>query len=353
MHSDMRSKAGKIIAAIFVAMVALFMIGPGESHAQVSAACTFTRDLSVGSSGEDVRCLQQYLGVAATGTFTESTRASVALWQGTNGLPSTGFFGPMSRARYQSVPGAGASASLEARTQILSAYARIQDAQDAVDDSRRNNDAEDILIDSMESFVSALAAYLSGNYTTSVAASQSSVSLANDAIDEADGTGGSSSRDDDFDDRYDEVTDMLTDARNDIRDADRDGDDVRDAEDLIDDARKALRDAKRAYDDDDEGEAFDLLDEAEDLINDALDEIEASDIDDRLDDARRELRDARDEVRDIERTGLNVYDAEELLDDAEDLLDDAEDAIDDNDDQEAEDLIDEALDLIDEALDSL
>jgi len=80
-----------------------------------SAACTFTRSLTVGSTGQDVMCLQQYLNgagftVSASGAgapgmettfFGSRTTAAVAAWQAANGVaPAVGYFGPISMAKY-------------------------------------------------------------------------------------------------------------------------------------------------------------------------------------------------------------------------------------------------------------
>ncbi len=78
-----------------------------------SGACSFSRSLTVGSSGADVTCLQNYLISAgfsipagATGYFGSQTQAAVAAWQAANGVsPAVGFFGPISRARYADVAG--------------------------------------------------------------------------------------------------------------------------------------------------------------------------------------------------------------------------------------------------------
>lgn len=76
------------------------------------AACSFTRDLTVGSRGDDVTCLQNYLkstghftfAGGATGFFGPVTKAAVAAWQSANGVsPAAGYFGPLSRAKYTSL----------------------------------------------------------------------------------------------------------------------------------------------------------------------------------------------------------------------------------------------------------
>src|SRR3989344_5944376 len=75
-----------------------------------AGTCTFTRSLTVGATGEDVRCLQMYLNsagfrVAASGAgspgsettyFGSLSRSAVAAWQAANGVaPAVGYFGPI------------------------------------------------------------------------------------------------------------------------------------------------------------------------------------------------------------------------------------------------------------------
>lgn len=74
-----------------------------------SSRCQFLRDLTMGSKGEDVRCLQQYLieegeftyATGATGYFGAITKIAVASWQNDQEIfPAAGYFGPLSQARY-------------------------------------------------------------------------------------------------------------------------------------------------------------------------------------------------------------------------------------------------------------
>jgi len=67
-------------------------------------AVTFTRDLSIGASGADVTALQNWLmskGYAipagATGYYGAQTAAAVKMYQSAKNLPSTGYFGPLTR----------------------------------------------------------------------------------------------------------------------------------------------------------------------------------------------------------------------------------------------------------------
>lgn len=69
-----------------------------------TTTASFTRNLSFGSSGADVKRLQTilikkgYLKTAANGNFGPSTRAALKAWQKAKGLSASGFFGPQSRA---------------------------------------------------------------------------------------------------------------------------------------------------------------------------------------------------------------------------------------------------------------
>ena len=78
-----------------------------------STAASFTQNLTLGSRGTEVTALQQYLvaqgrlvmpaGVAF-GYFGPLTKTALASWQAANGvLPAVGYWGPISRARYNSV----------------------------------------------------------------------------------------------------------------------------------------------------------------------------------------------------------------------------------------------------------
>src|SRR3990167_8791960 len=89
------------------------------SSATVSAdKCSFTRSLTVGSRGDDVTCLQNYLkgaghlSVNATGYFGSLTKAAAASWQSANGVaPAVGYFGSISRAKYDSLMATTVSSS--------------------------------------------------------------------------------------------------------------------------------------------------------------------------------------------------------------------------------------------------
>lgn len=76
------------------------------------AKCSFTRSLTVGSRGDDVTCLQDYLtstghftfSGGSTGYFGSVSKAAVAAWQAANGVsPAVGYFGPKSQVKYDAM----------------------------------------------------------------------------------------------------------------------------------------------------------------------------------------------------------------------------------------------------------
>ena len=72
------------------------------------STCTFSKDLTIGSTGMEVTCLQQALiaggfsiPAGATGYFGSQTRTAVASWQSSKNIaPAVGYFGPISRAAF-------------------------------------------------------------------------------------------------------------------------------------------------------------------------------------------------------------------------------------------------------------
>ena len=115
-QTDLQAQINALLAQI-AALQAQLASGSSSS----SAACSFTRALTVGSTGDDVKCLQQYLNgaghkVSASGAgspgnestyFGALTRAAVAKWQAANGVsPAVGYFGSISRAKYSALAAA-------------------------------------------------------------------------------------------------------------------------------------------------------------------------------------------------------------------------------------------------------
>jgi hypothetical protein len=98
MNKFTKTIAGIVAAVAFVAV------------ASTAGAATFTRSLTVGSTGADVTALQTwlnangYLTVAPTGYFGTMTQAAVAKFQAANGItPAAGYFGPITQAKWEAV----------------------------------------------------------------------------------------------------------------------------------------------------------------------------------------------------------------------------------------------------------
>lgn len=81
---------------------------PSAPSTPVTSSCSFSRSLTIGSSGADVTCLQNALigagfsvPAGATGYFGTQTRTAVASWQSSKNIaPAVGYFGPISRAAF-------------------------------------------------------------------------------------------------------------------------------------------------------------------------------------------------------------------------------------------------------------
>lgn len=103
--------AEELQAQIDALMAQISSLQGGGSASASTAACTFTRPLTIGSQGEDVKCLQDamtptYFNHAggSTGYFGAVTQAAVAKWQAANGVtPAVGYFGPISQAKFASM----------------------------------------------------------------------------------------------------------------------------------------------------------------------------------------------------------------------------------------------------------
>jgi len=79
---------------------------PAATGTGLCAGVTFTRNLTVGSTGSDVKCLQQILSVTPTsGYFGPKTLTAVKAYQTTNGLTAANQVGPMTRAKLNATLG--------------------------------------------------------------------------------------------------------------------------------------------------------------------------------------------------------------------------------------------------------
>src|SRR3989344_5111169 len=89
--------------ATTIANVQASLTGGTPSTPPATSSCSFSRNLTIGSSGADVTCLQNALigggfsiPAGATGYFGTQTRAAVASWQSSKNIaPAVGYFGPI------------------------------------------------------------------------------------------------------------------------------------------------------------------------------------------------------------------------------------------------------------------
>lgn len=112
------TKASTKVAAVAtaLAMASSMLSFAPMVHAETAAACSVgTVDLTVGSTGDAVKCLQAALisggylvmpsGVMP-GYFGSLTKSAVSKWQTAKGIaPAAGYFGPISRAAFSPVAG--------------------------------------------------------------------------------------------------------------------------------------------------------------------------------------------------------------------------------------------------------
>ena len=92
-----------LVASAFVPMA----MAQTTTTTTTTTSATFSRDLTLGSTGADVTALQNWLiskghtiAAGATGYFGAQTRAALAAWQAANGItPAAGYFGPITRAK--------------------------------------------------------------------------------------------------------------------------------------------------------------------------------------------------------------------------------------------------------------
>lgn len=112
--SDLQAQISALLAQI-AALQAQLNSGSGSG----SVSFQFTRDLTVGSTGNDVKQLQVFLNskgfvVASTGAgapgaestyFGIKTKAALVRFQAANGVNATGYFGPITRAKIAAMGG--------------------------------------------------------------------------------------------------------------------------------------------------------------------------------------------------------------------------------------------------------
>lgn len=111
--------------AQLTALVQQLQAAQGQTPASTAPTYNFTRNLTLGSTGPDVKALQEYLNangapVAASGVgsaghettyFGSLTKNALAKWQADHGVsPAVGYFGPLTRAKIAALASSAPSA---------------------------------------------------------------------------------------------------------------------------------------------------------------------------------------------------------------------------------------------------
>ncbi len=93
------SYADLINAFVKAGIISADKAAAAQAVVSSAASTSFTKDLTVGSSGAEVTALQNAIGVTpATGYFGALTKAAVQKYQASKGISATGFVGPLTRA---------------------------------------------------------------------------------------------------------------------------------------------------------------------------------------------------------------------------------------------------------------
>src|SRR3989338_186333 len=98
MSNILNLKGVKFFAIVVLAMAVLATFGIVAVQT-ASADCSITMTLRVGSTGDEVKCLQAIVGATADGKFGPLTKAAVMAWQSGHSLVADGVVGPLTPDR--------------------------------------------------------------------------------------------------------------------------------------------------------------------------------------------------------------------------------------------------------------
>jgi peptidoglycan hydrolase-like protein with peptidoglycan-binding domain len=174
------ASATELQAQIDALMAQIAALQGKTTPAATSVACTFTRAITVGAQGEDVKCLQTYLtpkyftnAAGATGFYGPITKAAIAAWQTANGIaPAVGYFGPLSQAKY---------AALVAATPATPA------TDDSSDDDTSTDDSDDTTSDELSGEASLINMEIDGAADDTIEEGAEDAELAVATVEFADG----------------------------------------------------------------------------------------------------------------------------------------------------------------------
>src|SRR3989344_351963 len=139
-----RNKVRNKLASIIFSATAIVLFSMAIFQGTQAQSINFIRDLALGSRGDDVKILQQFLNsrgvqVSASGPgsignettyFGGATKVALAKWQAGNGIsPAIGYFGPKSRASVAAMAGSSAQSPLPSTSPILAPVSSADNAE--------------------------------------------------------------------------------------------------------------------------------------------------------------------------------------------------------------------------------
>ncbi|MEN9647682.1 MAG: trimeric autotransporter adhesin [Candidatus Parcubacteria bacterium] len=274
-----------------------------------AAQCVFTRTLELETTGEDVRCLQQFLndqgftiaesGVGSKGhetnQYKEKTKEAVKKWQKAVGIsPATGNFGPLSKSKYEAgfvitptpttptstsskpvVPATPAVSTTEttSKKQLIKALELVDSFDQYIDDhdnGGKNLDDKKKVLTKVQGYVlDATRAYLNGTYSKVsefTAKITDALDKYSDDLEATDDKDGAKQALKEAKDTLDSVTEKIKKAKDRKKD-------VEDAENELDTAKDHYKNARDAYNSEDYADVFDFINDFDDSIKDALDAL--------------------------------------------------------------------------------
>jgi hypothetical protein len=344
------------IKKFFVLSLPVFLFALILPNITKAAQCSFTRDLAEGSSGSDVKCLQQYLnntsfkisssGVGSPGhetiTLRNLTKQAIKKWQSANGISSTGYFGPVSRQKYLSLTAISTvpvnttnnTASIilsktemqakinamleqinklkdqriktttekqdtktEAKESLTEAETAINDTQSKVDtaykDGKQVDRSNEYLKDAKEKLIDANRAYKKDNYSNSLTLTNEIFDLVDKALTKI---GITSTSKTEAKEELDKAENTIKNAEIKINEADRLGKEVDNSNTIINDANNKFNQAKSYYDNKDYVQTINYANAADNLADDAVDAIgesETTEAETAINNAKNSLNDAK------------------------------------------------------------
>ncbi len=318
-------------------MLTFFSISPVAYAANTK--CTFTKDLELGTTSEEVRCLQKYLNangfqIAASGigspgketnVFRDLTKKALAKWQAANKIsPANGFFGAVSRKKYNELVGtasptsgtgsSGASSSTlpdlsspeisailqqigvtstpkpspspvaslntssetTMRQLMVDALKAIKNAETKVREAGR--DGTDITVAKKEienartDLFDAMKSYFGGDFAKSKTSANHAIGNAEDAIKDA----GGKTSEVQADDLLATVGDAVDNAWKTMRIAKADKKEVTQAQSILQNAEDLFKKAEKDFEDDNYDTSIKNAKDAQSMVDDALDAIGSS-----------------------------------------------------------------------------